>query len=134
MATSNLSPLQQELLNRADTIFNSIGAAVGKASTLAAEQVPDIALQYVAYGRLYLTLIMSGAILVFLLSVVAVSIATYKNSKSREFLDYTIPVYFVSVITTMFSVTAFFHNLKETVMVWVAPKIWLMTEIVHLVK
>ena len=52
----DLSPLQQELLTRADNIFSSISDVVGKTTTFAAEQIPDIALQYVAYGRVISTM------------------------------------------------------------------------------
>ena len=45
----SLSPMQAELLKRADDIFKSIGEAVTKASDIAAEQIPDIAMQYVTY-------------------------------------------------------------------------------------
>jgi hypothetical protein len=63
-APNGLSPMQNELLRRADSIFDSISNTVSKASDLAiqggkavAEQIPDIAFQYIAYGRVANTVI-----------------------------------------------------------------------------
>lgn len=45
-----LSPIQEELLKRADSIFSSVATAVGQAKDIAVEQLPDIAYQYIAYN------------------------------------------------------------------------------------
>lgn len=41
-----LSPIQEELLKRADSIFDSIAKSVAQAKDFAVEQLPDIAIQY----------------------------------------------------------------------------------------
>lgn len=53
-----LSPLQQNLLDRADSIFAAIGNTVTKATDFATAEIPDIAYQYVAYGRVMATVIL----------------------------------------------------------------------------
>lgn len=57
-AAEGLSPIQRELLSRADDIFATIGSAVSSATDAAvragavvAKEIPDIAWQYIAYGR-----------------------------------------------------------------------------------
>ena len=62
-----LSTIQEELLKRADSIFSSVATAVGQAKDIAVEQLPDIAYQYVAYNRVYLTLLCLGSVSLWLL-------------------------------------------------------------------
>ena len=139
----DLSPLQQELLTRADTIFLSIGDVVGKASTFAAEQIPDIALQYVAYGRVIstMTVVVGLTLLIiglWLIIRVAVQDCYKSNGEYENRRDMWSEVRTGAMLVgVMLAVVGFLVsaiNMAKFVMVWFAPKIWLMIEIVHLVK
>lgn len=117
-------------MSRVDTIFNSIGAAVGKTSAFVAEQVPDIALQYVAYGRVYLTCIIVITTLIMLFNIGVWIYAAVDKSNVDHF-----PILLATGTVSVGGVVPIFvANFKNFVMVWFAPKIWVMTEIVHLVK
>jgi hypothetical protein len=136
MADTKLSPMQEQLLQRADAIFSSISNTVAKATDFAGEQIPDIALQYVMFGRMYSTALVLGSI-VF---IIGYMIFLYKNRKSLNEDDgHTLPP--LLIITTVFGLAGSMiaslvalMSFKEFVLVWAAPKIWLITEIVKLVK
>jgi hypothetical protein len=133
MADTKLSPMQEQLLQRADAIFSSISNTVAKATDFAGEQIPDIALQYVMFGRAYTTAIVLGSIAF----IIGYMIFLYKNRTVIND-DSTTGLLFITTIfgaigSLVASMMALF-NFKEFVLVWAAPKIWLITEIVKLVK
>lgn len=142
MANEKLSPLQQELLSRADSIFASIGTAVGKATDFASVQIPDIAIQYVAYGRVYATVLMVFALTTFIFGMwlaIGVAVMDYFKAGCGRYHGYIwadsrdaamilgIPISIVGFLMILFNVSNF-------IMVWFAPKIWLITELVKLAK
>ena len=134
-----LSPLQQQLLDRADSIMNSIATTVDKASTFAAEQVPDIALQYVAFGRASLSAYMAIGVIVFCVAFWMCIRIGIMNSRGYPTDGYTWDERRIGA--TLFggglgavSVAVLLINLNNFIMVWVAPKIWLINEIARLVK
>lgn len=146
-----LSPMQQELLNRADKIFDWIGNSVDKVGDLAikggqavAEQIPDIAFQYVAYGRVVLTVyILLGIFLYFMAYYTVVRIGLRDTMKLGTVQSWSgqdwHPMRYVfsiggGVIGCIGGSLFIFVNLKEAILVWFAPKVWLMMELVHLVK
>lgn len=147
---SGLSPMQQELLNRADAIFASIGAAVSKASDAAiaaggavAREVPDIAFQYIAFGRAYNAVIMAVA---FALIVMCYHLFFRVGMKNAYNIDDVRSYYgpqwggrriFYAIMGAASGVVGgivFLVNIKDTVMVWAAPKVWLMLEMVELIR
>lgn len=148
MTTETLSPLQRELLERADQIFASIGSAVGKASDLAisagqavASEIPDIAFQYIAYGRAYLTLLVLlgiGGMALFYFWFIRVGFANSRNIPNQDRhgtwgatrIVYTA----IGLCAGLAGFGMFIGNIRLLVMVWVAPKMWLIMEITNLVR
>lgn len=129
MSNTELSPMQEQILQRADSIFNSISNTVSNAASFANEQIPDIAIQYVAFGRAYTTTV----VLACIIFVIAWAITTYKLVKANND-DIIYPVATVGGVISLISLIVGMANVKEFMMVWFAPKIWLITEIVKLVK
>lgn len=125
--TEALSPMQQELLNRADSIFNSIGSAAGKAVDLANEQLPDIAMQFIMYQRVYLTLmlIVGVALLIGAFKLFQKGFVKSKTDKRSET---------IGLITTLTGSILFFSYIKGVVMVWFAPKLFLIEGMIGLSK
>jgi hypothetical protein len=121
----DLSPIQQELLSRADSIFQSISATASKAYDVAADQLPDLAVQYIMYGRAMSIV----ATISVLLCVVVGAWAIYKWTEVSEGVI-IIPVTVINGI----SLLIYLFNAPSFVMVWAAPKIWLIQEIIKLVK
>jgi hypothetical protein len=137
--SDKLSPLQQALLDRADAVMDSMSAAVSKASSFAADQVPDIALQYVAFGRASLTTyIVISLILLAVAFYLSVRVAIMNSRGYREdsysWDDRRTAGMVVGLGFAMAGLGVFLHNLNNFIMVWVAPKIWLINEIALLVK
>jgi hypothetical protein len=137
--SDNLTPLQQALLDRADSIMDSMARTVEKASAFAADQVPDIALQYVAYGRASLTAyVVISLMLVALAFYMGVRIGLMNSrgypENSYSWDDRRTGAMMVGVPCAALGIGIFLHNLNSFIMVWVAPKIWLINEIAHLVK
>lgn len=133
MSDSKLSPMQEEIFRRIDGIFSAIASTVERAGQFAAEQLPDIALQYVAFGRAHSTLTIALSVLIPVLCW----FFTTRFIKTHEDPFNTEPgfVYVaVSLIATGVSMMAFFINIKEFLLVWFAPKVWLIMEIAELAR
>lgn len=133
--SDKLSPMQEQLLGQASSILQSVSDTVSKATDLAAAQLPDIAMQYVAYGRVSNTLtVLLAVAMIALTSWIVVVVCFLNKYKMRE----TEGRMFIGFLTTAFmgvpSVIVFCHNISEMIMVWMAPKVWLIKELVNLVK
>lgn len=132
----NLTPIQTELLNRADSIFKTNAETASKVSDFAAEQLPDIAYHYIAMERVYLSSIVGLAILFIIASSIFVWKFTVKNCMNFTGYDDDLRYYvlfpYTFIVIVLFIV--FFTNLKSLIMVWFAPKIYIITNIVTLIK
>lgn len=124
-----MSEMQHELLNRADVIFAKVYEAAAKATDFASEQLPDIAFQFIAYNRAYLT-----TLIVFSVVFLPLSIWMFRMSAKTTSEDVTVLYFFGGVIPAFLSGFIFLVNFKDFMLVWFAPKIFLITEIVHLVR
>lgn len=130
MTTETLTPMQTELLARADSIFAAIAKAAQSATTFAAEQLPDIALQYVAYGRAYTTVLLIIGIM-FAITSIWLAVITWKRG---TYADSGAATFVGMVITGLVSFGMIAPHLSNFLMVWFAPKIWLIQNIITLVK
>jgi hypothetical protein len=135
-STEGLSPMQAALLSRADSIFTALGNTVEKAKDMAveggkmvAEQLPDIAYQYVAYGRAINTVYIAIAIAIMFIGW---RVARKMNCDmgESEFFGRL----FGGIAPMIVGVIVFLVNLKDFIMVWFAPKVWLIMEIAELVR
>ena len=81
---TNVSPMQQELLSRADSIFSGISSAVGTAKEFAVEQLPDIAYQFVAFGRFYESAWISLAFVTFAVGIYLLVQLGIRNKSNCE--------------------------------------------------
>lgn len=130
---TNISPMQQELLDRADSIFSGISSAVSTAKDFAVEQLPDIAYQFVAFGRFYESAVFALGLILFSVGmylVVQLVVRNKSNCRGGNEVGYVIAGGFTSLV----GVFNIFDTFKSFAMVWFAPKIWLVVEIVKLVK
>ena len=143
---NGLSPLQNEVLRRADAIFDSIGSTVSKASDLAmqggkavAEQIPDIAWQYVAYGRAFKAVFVLIGLALLIFGIWLAVKYGFKNAQeaSDKYGDWAgsrCCAVFFGALSAFVGFAIFLGNLKGFILVWFAPKVWLILEIVELVK
>jgi hypothetical protein len=126
-----LSPLQKELLERADTIFKTIAETVKTGVDFAKEQLPDIAYQYIMMERVYLTCVIIGTLIAMGLASWLFIVGVVKN-KWQLYDPFLIMIPVLALIAA--GVAPFLINFKDFVMVWFAPKIYLITHIIQLVK
>jgi hypothetical protein len=138
--TSTLTPIQTELLTRADTILNSISGAVGKATTLASEQIPEIAIQYVMYGRAFKSFVIIFAIGLLLVGMYFTIFLAIKNvnkwplSYDGGWTERHIYTFAAGAFFTIIGVVTVVENISSFLMVWFAPKIWLIIEMAKITK
>lgn len=135
-----LSPMQSELLNRADQIFSSIANSVAQAGSFVAEQVPDVALQYVAFGRAYQTALLVLGLSLFIFGIyMMVSWACFNKFNRPSDRDGAwggsrVVMFIGSLFPMIIGFIIFFTNIKDTLLVWFAPKVWLILELAELAK
>ena len=131
-----MTDLSKELLTRADLIFGKIADAASNAGTLAMEQLPDIATQFILYSRvLYTAYLLVGLVLIGLTvwlyikgyKLASVSRTHFNDPDGFGYLILGTAVALMGIILICTKFNAF-------CMVWFAPKIFLITEIVNLVK
>ena len=132
--------MKEELQVKMVEIISSIQTAVSKTGEFAAEQLPDIAMRYILYGRV-LTVVQSVSLIVIGITCLSFALGAYWNPwnnspyswdqhKTRSESNYSV-MYFGTVIgiaLTSMSIATFDY------MVWVAPKVWLIKELTSLIK
>lgn len=125
---SALTPMQQALLDRVDQIF----ASIGQAGHAVAQQLPDIAVQYIAYGRAVNTVWVVLPLLVFILACWACWSVGIKNKYDLQGDEEG-----VAWLGAGLGITAlifFLCNLSDFILVWFAPKVYLIQQVNELVK
>lgn len=126
MATDKV---EDEVLKSAQSILESIAEATKSGAEFAKEQLPDIAQQYITWG------IVDAAVGVIIYGVLTSIFAwgSYKiffNDDYDEFLRFIIAL--IGSCATAICLVSFFTNLSNLILVTVAPKVWLIKNIVTL--
>ena len=122
--------MKNELEPKLVEVIGQLQGAVMKASDFATQQLPDVVQSYILYGRIssLLTLMVELVILYGCWRI-------YKMPTEENYYGGD-----VGLLKTMFSgtvggITLFFalFSIQETVLVWAAPKIWLIKELGKLI-
>lgn len=128
-----MSEMSQEILKRADAIgvwasgsLDKIGDGVGKVSQIAYDQAIEIAQQYIIFGTVYLTCTV-------IFGVLLTGLACWLLSKVSSD-EITVLHLFGGALTGAIGLIAIFTNFKEMVMVWAAPKMWIILQLAELAK
>jgi hypothetical protein len=129
--------MRDDLQSKLVEILTSIQGAVGKAYDFTIEQLPDIAQSYVAWGRALHTMEFSLSVLCLIAGLVGCYWTTFK-SKAVDFDNcWTIGRIIGCIVagsTALISLIATSSTLPAFLMVWFAPKVWLLKEIAGLVR
>lgn len=128
-----MNEIQTKLLEQASSILSGISDTVSKAADFANEQLPEVAVSYVAYGRAIETTWVLFGIAVFIAEIIAVIVLVKKGMEKKDEGCY-FAACMTAIIATPISLIAIGSNLSSFYMVWLAPKVWLIKEIVHLIK
>jgi len=124
--------MKEELQGKLVEILTSIQTATGQAKDFALTQLPDIAQSYVMYGRastvVYLLIgIASIAVIPMLIRILI------KATEADE-PGIGVPSAFGIFFAGVFGIVLILSNLSAAMLVWFAPKVWLLKELAAMVK
>lgn len=124
--------MKSELQDKLVEILSGIQGAVNKGSDFVLTQLPDVAQSYIAFGRVWcvVEILMSAA-------VIGVGVWALKWGSKKEHGDWDLAPDFArlgGVIAGCFGFVLLVFSVKDALLVWFAPKVWLLTEIAGLVK
>jgi hypothetical protein len=112
-------------------ILTQIQSTVGQAKDFTLQQLPDIAQSYIYYG-------MVSSVVWFLigLGLCYLSYVFYKKTKGpkEDWYDDKIAEWVVSALSGFFGASITFVALENLLLVWFAPKVWLLKEIASFLK
>ena len=118
-------------------ILTAIQSAVGKSADFALEQLPDIAQQYVLYGRVWHTASVLWWLAILVSSAWVALKFGYLSKRVNGWGDWTEGRGAAAVFGTTTAVITsyiFLWELRSAMLVWFAPKVWLLQEIMKLLK
>ncbi len=129
--TPGLTPIQAALLERADGILSAIGGAMGKAGTAVVDQLPDVAHQYIMYGRTTSTLgVLCGLMFMAFGAWLIRRLIASPDKFTDEGIAFSI---IIGIISLGVGFATLGCNIDGFIMSWFAPKIWLLTNLVELI-
>ena len=134
--------MKEELNGKLVEILTSIQSAAGKASDFAMAELPDIAQNYIAYGR---AIHSAGLMLSCVVLLVAVFVGLRYAVFNKEWIDRDgwrngqwaearIVVAIGSSIVSVVSFVMVTLSAPPAALVWLAPKVWLLKEIAGMLK
>ncbi len=139
--------MKEELQTKLVEILSAIQTTTGQAKDFTLAQLPDVAQSYVAYGRAMNTSVIVLCLLVVLAcgwfahhtkKQVNLARAEFKKGNKGDY-EYLFEIHgfpqymvcgFASALAALVSTT----NLGPFLMVWMAPKVWLLQQIASMVK
>ena len=126
--------LQLELVE----ILSSIQNTAGKAGDFAMEQLPDIALSYIAYGRAWSLLSLIFALGAAIAGAWMLRMVARHVKQHEEFFDsnpaVVIPLGTAGALLVLIGTLEAKSAAVFASLVWFAPKVWLLKEMASLVK
>lgn len=131
--------MNEQLQAKLVEILSGIQAAVKAAGDFALEQLPDIAYQYISYGRALSLVVMIITVLLFVIGLwLCIKKAIYGTQKDQYYnygwSDNRSAALVGGGALLFVSCIIFTINLSNTMMVWFAPKVWLIKELAVLIK
>ena len=129
--------MKDELQLKMVEILTAIQSAVGKSADFAMEQLPDIAQQYVLYGRVWSTIAVLVSLAFLVTAVWAALRFGYLSKKTDYDGDWTEGRGFAAALGTVAAALAayiFLYELRGAALVWLAPKVWLLKEVAGLLR
>jgi hypothetical protein len=128
--------MKEELQTKLVEILTSVQTAVGQASDFAMAELPDIAQSYIVYGRAAYTAAMVVGLVLLMVACFAARLWVIEGGKSWS--DRNEPRFFFGLFGTlgggMLGLMVLAINASSALLVWFAPKVWLLKEIAGMLK
>lgn len=121
--------MNAELQSKLTEILSAIQTGVGKAADFTMEQVPDIAWQYVMYGRAVYTV--GFVVSLAITAVVTIWLIRAIRDEQGQLCECAFPAALIALPLSVVGTAMLFPT---TMLVWFAPKVWLLKEIARLLK
>ncbi len=126
-------PLQSKLVE----ILSGIQSAVKVAGDFAVSQLPDLAQSYILYGRVVSIAAFLCALAVLLIALWVVFHHTVRSKKVDKFGNWADSRTASTILGCVACVPSFFFMLswgRDILLVWFAPKIWLLQKLGEMIK
>jgi hypothetical protein len=120
--------MNNELQNQLTTILGDISATVTQAKDFSLEHLPEVASQYIAFGKVYWTLALFGSVVM----VALCAMLCVQSIRSQSYDEFGRPL--LAAILGVFGGVALCVSLYYAALVWFAPKIYLLDGIARLLK
>ena len=128
--------MKENLQDKLVDILAGIQGAVSKGSDFVLAELPDIAQQYIAFGRAWSII---DLIFCFALAGISIGLIAYAlKSKEVDMIGMWSVPRCISLslggLGGMLSIIGIAGSSKNLILVWSAPKVWLLMEIAKMVK
>jgi hypothetical protein len=124
--------MKEELQGKLVEILTSIQTAAGKASDFAMAELPDIAQSYIAYGRASTAAYLALAIAMLIFA--AWCYPRFLEAVKEDAPQKGVPAVFGMALGGLLGLVMFASHLGAALLVWTAPKVWLLKEIAGMLK
>ena len=129
--------MKEELQDKLVDVLSAIQNGVAEGADFVVEQLPDIAQQYIAFGRAWAFVDLASALLFLGVGMVVFLKFGLLNVKSvDQWGDWNVTRILASIfggITSLAGFVGIVFSTKNLFLVWFAPKVWLLMEIAKLV-
>lgn len=129
--------MNQSLQDQLAKVIQTLAASVQKTADFAVAELPDIANQYLMYGRVQATLVFMLFLSCFIISL-AISLKCGYLSKAvdrwEDWTDSRTNAAVIGSFGALISGTITLCIAPNFLLVWIAPKVWLIREFINLVK
>ena len=129
--------MNSELRNQLAAIIAKLTTAVQTAADFTIAQLPDVVYQYLLYGRVYATLLFLVWLVLFSASLTGwLKFGVFSKATDRfgEWSEARICWTIIGGVTSPFLLVLLIFAAKSLILVWLAPKVWLLKEFAGLLK
>ena len=129
--------MNSELQNQLAAIIAKLTTAVQTAADFTIAQLPDVVYQYLLYGRVYETLLFLVWLVLFSASLTGLlKFGVFSKATDRfgEWSEVRICWTIIGGVTSPFLLVLLIFAAKSLILVWLAPKVWLLKEFAGLLK
>jgi hypothetical protein len=128
--------MKEELQLKLVEILTQLQDAVKTGADFAIEQLPDIVQQYIIFGRVFntVTAVFGIGLLIGSYYLFRAALKEVKKDLYHQQDGVIIGGWLGGGTCSFVGVALIFANIKNLILVWFAPKIWLLFEISRLIK